>query len=376
VLQITVNCELLTVDFPNTQQLPDVVPFHTMAKQKARTAKKPPGRKKAAPAKKKARPKTMSLAMTGCRTLVGSGMLDRLDGFGDVERVVVFDVQPPDTSDTRVVYHQIDLTQPGAEAEMAEVMRDHDTNVFLHAAFLWNTVRDNEWAHELESVGTDRVLASVLSAGIGRLVVTSSVSVYGITHRNGTPLTEDAPLVSDRTLPPWRDKVEAEKAVSKFAESHEEVCTTVIRSALVLDHGVDRAISRILKGRFLPALMGFDPLFQFVHPDDLMNVYRRCLTEDHPGVFNVTTPDAIALSDMLSLGSLIPVTVPHFLAIPGYRVMWTAGVGDVHWSFMNFLRFSLVTDGSRAREELGFVTERTTLDTVAEFFDRKIEDRQ
>jgi len=304
---------------------------------------------------------------------VGAGILDGLDAVGNVERAVVFDVQPPDTGDPRVVYHQLDLTQPGADAEMAEVMSQHKTNCFLHSAFLWNTVRDTEWAHELESVGTDRVLAAVVRAGVGKLVVTSSVSVYGITHRNATPLSEDAALFSARTLPPWSDKVDAEAAVKRFTESHPEVCTTVIRSALVLDPRVDRAISRTLRNRVMPSLLGFDPLFQFIHPHDLLEAYRRCIREDHPGVFNITTEDAIALSDIMRLGSKVRVKLPHVLALPGYRLLWTAGIGDVHWSFLNFLRFSLVTDGSRARRELGFVPERSTLDTVLEFYGKSLE---
>lgn len=300
-------------------------------------------------------------------------MLQDMDAIGPVERAVVFDVQPPDTSDPRVVYHQLDLTQPGAEAEMAEVMSEHNSTVILHAAFLWNTARDSEWAHELESVGTDRVLAAVLHSPVKRLVLTSSVSVYGITHRNSTPLNEEAPLISARTLPPWREKVDAENAVAKFSKAHPEVCTTVIRSALVLDPQVDRAISRMMRNRMLPVLMGFDPLFQFVHPVDLLAAYRRCLASYHPGVFNVTTDDAVALSDLIRLGTKVPVRLPHLLALPGYRLLWTAGIGDVHWSFMNFLRFSLIADGSKARRVLG-ISPRSTLDTVLEFYGEKQEE--
>lgn len=323
------------------------------------------GKKKTPP-----KPRTLSLAVTGCETLVGARVLQDLDSVGNVERAVVFDVQPPDTNDSRVLYHQLDLTQPGADTEMAEVMREHDTNVFLHAAFLWNTVRDVEWAHELESVGTDRVLAAVLSAGVARLVMTSSVSVYGITHRNATPLSEESPLVSARTLPPWSDKVDAETAVARFAESHPEICITVLRSALVLDPRIDRAISRTMRKGFLPGLMGFDPLFQFIHPDDLLAIYRLALTEPHPGAFNVTTEDAIALSDLARLGSKVTVQVPHVVALPGYRLLWTAGLGDIHWSFLNFLRFSLITDGSKAKKEFGTVIPRSSLDTVLEFYGR------
>lgn len=293
-------------------------------------------------------------------------VLQNLDRLGDVERVLVLDVQPPEIEDPRIVFHQTDLTQPGVDSEMAEVMKGHGVTVFLHAAFLWNTVRDSEWAHELESVGTDRVLAACVAARISRLVVTSSVTVYGITHRNATPLTEEAPLISSKTLPPWREKVAAENAVAKFASTHPEVCVTVIRSAILLDPTVDRAISRTLRGRFIPVFMGFDPLFQFVHPDDLFEVYRRALLEDHPGVFNVAPEDAIPLSEIIRLGKKVPIVLPHLVTLPLYKLLWEAGVGEIHPSFLNFLRFSLVVDGSKGAKEFGLLP-RSTYETVKWF---------
>lgn len=298
---------------------------------------------------------------------MGQRVLRGLNEVGDVERAVVFDIQPPDVDDPRVAFYQTDLTQPGVESEMALVMQENGVNVFLHAAFLWNSVRDANWAHELESVGTDRVLAAVLSAGVRRLVVTSTVTVYGVSHRNATPLTEKAPLFSSRTLPPWRDKVSAEMAVNRFAEAHPEVCVTVIRSAILLDAHLDRAISRTLRGRFIPTLMGFDPHFQFLHPDDLFEVYRRAIREDHPGVFNVAPEDVVSLREVIRAGGKVAVPLPHVLAIPAYRFLWSAGIGEVHPSFLNFLRFSLVVDGARARAEFGF-TPRSTKETVKAFF--------
>lgn len=312
------------------------------------------------------RSRPLCLALTGGRTEVGRRVLKALDRLGEVERVIVFDIQPPDSDDPRVLFHSLDLTQPGVESEMSAVMLEHGVTTLLHAAFLWNTVRDAEWAHELESVGTDRVLAAVLAASVRRLVVTSSVTVYGITHRNATPLTEDAPLVSAKTLPPWKEKVSAENAVARFAAAHPEICVTVIRSAILLDPEVDRAVSRTLRGRFVPTLMGFDPQFQFLHPDDLIEVYTRALREDHPGVFNVSPEDAMPLSEILRMLKKVAIPLPHVVALPGYRLLWAAGIGDIHPSFLNFLRFSLVTDGSKARAHFGF-SPRSTREAVTSF---------
>lgn len=305
--------------------------------------------------------------MTGCQTLIGRGVLDGLDRLGPVARVVVFDIQPPDSADARIEFHQIDISRPGADAEMAEVMRQERVTTILHAAFLWDAVRDPEWVHELESVGTDYVLAAAVAARIRKLVVTSSAMVYGISHRLPIPVNEDAPLIGERSQSPFRDKAAADRAVTRFAAAHPEVCTTVIRCAIALGKQVDRIVARALRRRVVPTMMGFDPLVQFVHAGDLVEAFIRCLREDHPGVYNVGAPDAIPLSEVLRLGGRSALPLPHMIAIPAARFLWAAGVTDFHPTYLDLLRFALVMDVTRAREGLGFVP-RSMRDTVASFY--------
>jgi UDP-glucose 4-epimerase len=116
--------------------------------------------------------------------------------------------------------------------------------------------------------------------------------------------------------------------------------------------------------------MGFDPLVQFVHPDDVIEAFLLCLRGEHPGVFNLAPPDAMPLSAVIRAGGRTALPLPHVLAIPGAGLLWAAGIGDLHPSYLSMLRFSVVMDGTRARAALGFVPRRTC-DTVAAFFGRE-----
>jgi UDP-glucose 4-epimerase len=251
---------------------------------------------------------------------------------------------------------------------MSELLSSRGVSALLHAAFLWDPVRDTAWVHEVESVGTDYVLAAVLAAGVRKLVVASSMNVYGVGPGMPTPVTEDAALAPEKALPPFRDRVAAEQAVARFAAAHPGVCTTVLRPACVLAPDVDRVVPRVLGRSVVPVLMGFDPLVQFLHPEDALLAFLKCLSEDHPGVYNLAPPDAIALSDVLRIGRRMALPLPHFAAVPGLRFLWTAGIGDVHPSFLEYQRFSVVLDGTRARERLGFEPARTTAEVVEAFY--------
>ena len=70
---------------------------------------------------------------------------------------------------------------------------------------------------------------------------------------------------------------------------------------------------------------------------------------------------------MLAVGGRRAIPIPHFAAFPLARLLWTAGIGDTHPSYMNYLRFSVVLDGSKARAELGFEP-RTTAEAVEQFY--------
>jgi UDP-glucose 4-epimerase len=309
------------------------------------------------------------LAVTGGRTLVGSSVLGALDRLAGLRKVLVLDVQPPDSADPRVVFRHLDLTGSGVDAEMAALLVEHGATVMLHAAFLWNPVRDWEWAHEVESVGTDYVLAAVQAAGVKRLVMTSTVMVYGAGLRIPAILTEDSPLSAPQTLPGFRDRVSAEQAVARFAEARPDVCTTVLRSALVLGPRVDSVVAGLLRLRPVPAFMGFDPMFQFLHPDDLRDAYLEVLVRDHPGVFNVAPPDAVSLSDVLRIGGRTSFPLPHPLVWAAVRTAWTSGLLDVHPTMLNLLRHSLIMDGNRFRSATG-LEPRSTAATVSAFYGR------
>ena len=314
----------------------------------------------------------MRLALTGCHSLIGHGVLRSLDRLGPVERVLVFDLLPPEVSDPRVEFHAVDLTRPGADAEMAEAMSASGVTTMLHAAVLWDAVRDPSWAHELESVGTDYVLAALLAAHVKRAVFTSSFVVYGVSHRLPVPITESAPLLGSRTLPPFKDKVAAEEAVASFASAHPEISIAVLRFAITLGRDLQRVISRTLRRPVVPTLMGFDPAMQFLHPDDVVAAVLLSLRHDCRGAFNIAPQDALPLSDVLSMGGRIPFPLPHFLAYPMVGLLWNTGLGDLHPSYLNLLRFSVVMDPSQAREAFGFVA-RSTRDTVAAFYGREVQ---
>lgn len=314
------------------------------------------------------KPDGIALAVTGARTLVPRLILNNLKRIEKLERVLVFDIQPPEVQDPDIAFYQIDLTAPGTEVELAEVMARHGTNVFLHGAFVWNPTRDTVWAHELESLGTDYVLAAVRGAGVKRFVLTSSVYVYGVSHHLSCPVKEEMPLKPDNVLPPFRDKVLVELALDRFSKANKDICVTVMRCAFALGKDVRTMLARTLRKKFVPVIWGFDPVFQVIHPEDLLDAYLTVIQNDHPGVYNIGPTDVVSLMDMIRVGGRIPLPLNHLITFPTTRWLWKIGITDFHPSILNYLRFSVIMDTSKAQDILGFKPKWSSRDTLLAFY--------
>jgi UDP-glucose 4-epimerase len=62
----------------------------------------------------------------------------------------------------------------------------------------------------------------------------------------------------------------------------------------------------------VPAILGFDPRYQFIHEEDLVGVLRFAAERDLPGVHNAAADGVLALSEVASLlgKPLAPVLPP------------------------------------------------------------------
>ena len=116
---------------------------------------------------------------------------------------------------------------------------------------------------------------------------------------------------------------------------------------------MDHPIARYLARPVVPMLMGYDPLIQLVHEQDVLAAFEQAAVMPHPGTFNLVAPGGVPLSVLLeSAGKRIPRVPPRFL----HR--WRdfpsqAQTGDAPAGFYDYLRYLWVADGSRGFDAFG-----------------------
>src|SRR5689334_22718186 len=99
-----------------------------------------------------------AVALTGANTFLGRNLVGLLEEDDAVGRIVVLDLKNPSTAGKKTIFYEIDLTQPGVESRIAEILHAERVDSLAHLAFAANPTQATAWAHELESVGTMHVL--------------------------------------------------------------------------------------------------------------------------------------------------------------------------------------------------------------------------
>jgi len=120
-----------------------------------------------------------TVAMTGAASFLGKNLVGLLEEDDRVSRIVAIDVYPPTTAKAKTRMYEVDLTQATAEERVSEILAAERVDCLVHLAFLASPTHARAWAHELESVGTMRLLNAVRQSSVRKVVVWSQTLLYG-----------------------------------------------------------------------------------------------------------------------------------------------------------------------------------------------------
>lgn len=275
-----------------------------------------------------------TVVVTGAAGSVGSRVVTRLLGRGDVDRVVGIDLVPVGDTHPRLDARVIDLsTGTGArDVELERAMEGADAVIHL----AWN-VPDAKGTAEgdalVAAAANQRALVRVLDAadkaGVGDVVHVSSATVYGAWADNKIPLTEDERLRPNPEFTFAVSKAEAERVLADWADGHPSVAVAILRPAVTV--GPDgRPLYQALGITRAPRLGDEGRPVQYLHVDDLASAVVLAWERRLSGVYNVA-PDAGIPEDAARAlaGGVAKLSVPDRLgarlASIGWR-LWRQGV--------------------------------------------------
>jgi UDP-glucose 4-epimerase len=293
------------------------------------------------------------IAVTGPRSFIGAGVIDRLLARSRAVRVVAIDARRPFGLDARVRFHRLDLTEPTADGRLAEILAQERVEALVHAAFRTDPTPDLEMDHELETIGSLHVMHACAAAKVKRLVVASSTMLYGPWPDNPNFLSERHPLRGHPDAHSVADRIEMETLLDEWSRRYTDTEVTVLRPCWIFGPSYWNSVVRYFSLPVVPRPMGYDPLMQFVHEDDVLDCFERSVLVPHPGVFNVVGRGVLPLSTVLKLARKRSLSLPSALL---YRMAYYPAQGqsgDPPAAFYDYLRHLWVADGARGWEAFG-----------------------
>ena len=265
-------------------------------------------------------------------------------------RVVGVDRRPLKDRPKDVEHLQVDIRK----ARVEEAFRRHQVDALIHLGIMHDPRMPFTEAHSFNVLGTRKILDLCVRHGVRKVVVLSSANVYGPRPENSNFLAEETPLMAADRFSDVRDLIEVDMYAQSFVWRHPEIETVILRPVNIVGPTVRNAPSNYLRLEHPITVMGFDPMIQLIHEEDVARALALALRPGVRGVFNVTGPGEVPLSAVLRELGRRPIPVPQSLLRPALRRLFRAGLTSFPAGELDHLQYLCVVDGSRAAREMGW----------------------
>jgi UDP-glucose 4-epimerase len=259
-------------------------------------------------------------------------------------------------------FHQVDYRQ----RKMADLFRNHDFHALLHLGRVPVTAQARKsLRYNLNVLGTRNLLELALNHGVRNVIVFSTYHVYGAHQHNHLQITEDDPLRASQLFSELSDAVELDNASQIFLLRHrDDVRTVILRPANVIGPLIQNQIARLLRARYCPVLLGYDPMMQFVHESDVAEALILALQSDRAGIYNVAGEGVIPWSHAVRVAGATPLPIPHAIAYPAFALASKMVVHHFPRHLIDYFRYPTLVSDEAFRKDMGYAPGVTTMEAL------------
>lgn len=315
-----------------------------------------------------------NMLITGVSRYWGERLALQIERTSDFEAVYGIDVQPPRVNFRRVQFTHLDIRSPMILDFL--ISRRIQTVVHLQSS----SSPDAEELFQRNVMDTMFLLSACADAGVRNVVLRSDTAVYGFQPDNPARIREtrylikkDSPFL-DRAMgqiPRLTNLLEVEKYCFKFRSQNPQIKVIPLRFAPILGPRCNTWISRYLREPVIPTALGFDPLIQVIHEDDVVRAMLAAAASDLNGPVNVAAPGILTLHQLIRRmgGTSVPFARPLGNLWRRFRRAFTgellAPLG------MDSLKYGCIGDLQRMRDELRFEPKFSAAQTLDNFSEHR-----
>jgi UDP-glucose 4-epimerase len=300
--------------------------------------------------------------VTGADTFWGGRMIQALEADSSMDVILGLGSKMPSVPFERAEFVRADQNY----SILNRIVKATQVDTILHTFMVTNSATVSRRAmHETNVIGTMNLLAAAGAAGssVRHIVAKSSTLVYGSSSRDPNTFQEDTPRSGPAGTAVERALIDAEELVRDFSEDNPGTLVTVLRFANVLGPHLTTPISRNLSRPLCPAILGFDPLLQFVEEDDVVRALLHVTRGSVAGLYNVAGEGRLPWSEVAAICGtrLVPLS-PY----SPFKVRPLSRLFDLPPELLDLLRYGRGVD-TRRLSATGFEYRATSAGAVSSF---------
>jgi UDP-glucose 4-epimerase len=274
--------------------------------------------------------------------------------------VVGIDQRPWPDAPAGVEMHEVDVRKRPAE----DVFRTVHPDAVVHMATVTHLTHRSAERFKINLQGTRAVFDHSHQYGVKRVVFVGRHTYYGAAPDAPLYHTEDEPPSAIQQFPELADLVAADLYAGSALWRYPELRTAVLRVCYTLGPAGHGTLAAFIRGPRVPTVLGYDPLWQFMHEDDVARAIVLAVEKSLHGVYNVAGLDPVPLSVVIAQTGRVNIPVPEPLL---NLVMGRFGLPRLPRGALEFMKYPLVIDAKRFREATGFAPAYDARATMAAF---------
>jgi UDP-glucose 4-epimerase len=140
--------------------------------------------------------------------------------------------------------------------------------------------------------------------------------------------------------------------------------TTVLRLVYTLGPSQTGTLASFLRGKRVPMVLGFDPLFQFLDESDAARAISMAAEQKLRGIFNVAGPPPVPLSTIIRETGRTPVPLPEPMLA---ALLGRFGFPALPRGALDHIKYPIVVDASAFKTATGFVPEVNEVEALRRY---------
>jgi UDP-glucose 4-epimerase len=243
--------------------------------------------------------------------------------------------------------HQTDIRKRAAE----EVFRSWHPECVIHMATVSALSSAGEERARINVGGTKALFEHCVAHRVKHVVFVGRHTYYGATGDSPLYHTENEPPQGMGSFPELADLIAADLYAANMLWREPKLSTCILRIVYTLGPSRSGTLASFIKGKRVPIVLGFDPLFQFLEETDAVRAITLAAEKQPRGIFNVAGPSPVPLSMIIEQTGRTPIPLPEPLI---RRLVGHFGLPSVPRGALNHLKFPIVVDGRAFQAATGF----------------------